>query len=201
MVIRDCQQQQAERVSVKSPKIITALVVWIAYSLAGGASAQEINRSGEPLKFPPPWENPPARGRSVPAIYITQWQQAENRERCQPLILLDAEREPGVKIRRAEFAGGWAVAYDLPGQRSAFGIAGTGLDLDRNRSTFNFPNTIAWADGSSVSYGLEGGTGPGYLAYLNVSGQSCLYNIWSKRGQIHLEHLISSLRQVKLRAR
>ena len=184
------------------PKIIAVLVVWTACLGTGVAIGQEVDATtSSTSESPPPWENPSATGKSVPTIYISAWKKAENRDRCQPLILLGAERELGAKTRRAEFSGGWAVAYDLPGERSAFGIAGTGLDLDRNGSTFNFPNTITWAEGSSVSYGLQGGTGPGYLAYLKVSGQSCLYNIWSKRGKVHLEHLISSLRQIKVRAK
>ncbi|WP_373539604.1 hypothetical protein [Chamaesiphon sp.] len=184
------------------PKIIAVLAVWIAYLGSGVAIGQEVDATvGGAGEFPPPWENPPATGRSVPKIYVSEWKKAENRDRCQPLVLLGAEWEPGVKTRRAEFSGGWAVAYDLPGERSAFGIAGTGLDLDRNGATFKFPNTITWAEGSSVSYGLQGGTGPGYLAYLKVSGQSCLYNIWSKLGKVHLEYLISSLRQVKVWSR
>jgi hypothetical protein len=183
---------------MKIPKIIAALVVYITYLGSGVAIGQEVNLTQGEGDSPPPWENPPATGRSVPIVYVSEWKKAENRDRCQPLVLLGAEREPKAKIRRAEFSGGWAVAYDLPGQRSAFGIAGTGLDIDRNGTNSTFPNNIAWSDGSSVSYGLEGNTGPGYLAYLKVSGQSCLYNIWSKQGKTHLEHLISSLRQAKV---
>jgi hypothetical protein len=186
---------------MKTPKIIAVFFVCVTYLGSGVAIGQEVESTGSASEAPPPWDTAPATGMSVPNIYISEWKKATNRDRCQPLVLLGAEREPGAKTRRAEFAGGWAVAYDLPGERSAFGLAGTGLDLDRRGSTFNFPNTITWADGSSVSYGLEGGTGPGYLAYLQVSGQSCLYNIWSKRGKIHLEHLISTLRQVKVRSR
>jgi hypothetical protein len=183
---------------MKTPKIIATLAICTAYLGSGMAVGQEVNLSqggGESL---PPWENPPATGRSVPTVYVSEWKKAENRDRCQPLVLLGSEREPKVKIRRAEFSGGWAVAYDLPGERSAFGIAGTGSDVDQNGTNSNFPNNITWTDGSSVSYGLEGNTGPGYLAYLKVSGQSCLYNIWSKRGKTHLEHLILSLRQAKV---
>ncbi|AFY94851.1 hypothetical protein Cha6605_3883 [Chamaesiphon minutus PCC 6605] len=180
---------------MKMRTIIAALIIYIADLGSGMAIGQEVDTA------PPPWDNPSVKGRAVPTVYLAEWKKAENRSRCQPLVLLGAEREPGAKIRRAEFAGGWAVAYDLPGERSAFGIAGTGLDLDSSGSTFKFPNTITWSEGSSVSYGLQGGIGPSYLAYLKVSGQSCLYNIWSKRGKIHLEHLISSLRQVKARSR
>ncbi len=52
------------------------------------------------------------------------------------------------------------------------------------------------ADGSSAGYGPEGGTGPSDLAYLRIQGQECLYNVWSRLGRAHLEHLLESLRFV-----
>jgi hypothetical protein len=71
------------------PKIIAVLVVWIACLGSGVAIGQEVDKVGDTSESPPPWENPPATGRSVPAIYISEWKKAENRNRCQPLILLD----------------------------------------------------------------------------------------------------------------
>lgn len=49
------------------------------------------------------------------------WQKAENRKDCALLVFADAGREPRVRLRRAVFSGGWAVAYDTPAVRSAFG--------------------------------------------------------------------------------
>ncbi|MEH6419412.1 hypothetical protein [Pseudomonas sp. CGJS7] len=144
---------------------------------------------------PAPWQGKPKPASSVPAVYLTEWKKAKNRDRCAVLALQDAEKEPGIKVRRADFSDGWAVAYDAPGQRSAFGVAGTGLDVDGKGYTF--PNTVAWSDGSKASYGLEGGTGPKYLGYLEVAGQRCLYNVWSARGKEHLEFLLNSLRKVQ----
>jgi|GEM_PF-2005606 len=142
-----------------------------------------------------PWQGAAVSAQSVPAVYLVEWKKAKNRDRCAPLALVGAEKEAGIKVRRASFSDGWAVAYDAPDQRSAFGIAGTGLDIDGKGYTF--PNNLSWADGSKVSYGLEGGTGPGYLGYLEVAGQRCLYNVWSARGQKHLESLLQSLRKVQ----
>lgn len=142
-----------------------------------------------------PWSAAAVPAQSVPAVYLTEWKKAKNRDRCAPLALVGAEKEAGIKVRRASFSDGWAVAYDAPDQRSAFGIAGTGLDIDGKGYTF--PNNLSWSDGSKVSYGLEGGTGPGYLGYLEVAGQRCLYNVWSARGQKHLESLLLSLRKVQ----
>ena len=55
---------------------------------------------------------------------------------------------------------------------------------------------MAWADGSVAHYGLEGGTGPGHLAYLVLDGQGCVYNAWSQHGEAHLLAFLASLRRV-----
>jgi hypothetical protein len=86
------------------------------------------------------------------------------------------------------------VAYDLPGERSAFGIAGTGVRAGQSATYRDWPHQLTYADGSWAGYGLEGGSGPKWLAYVEIPGQDCLYNVWSHRGQAHLESLISRLR-------
>jgi hypothetical protein len=88
------------------------------------------------------------------------------------------------------------VAYDEPGLRSAFGIAGAGIEATGAGDSI-WPDSITWADGSIASYGLEGGTGPGHLAYLEIEGQRCLYNVWSKLGEEHLLALLGKLRRVQ----
>jgi hypothetical protein len=159
----------------------------------------ETSRDGQQITRQnlPPWSAQPLKASQVPKVYLSEWKKAENHNKCAPLALLNAEKARGLKVRRATFSGGWAVAYDSPTVRSSFGIAGSGIDIDEPGTVFKFPHVIRWSDGSIVSYGLEGGRGPGYLAYLNVAGQSCLYNIWSKRGREHLESLIETLRLVK----
>jgi hypothetical protein len=159
---------------------------------------------GDPMPTPPddpmpdpPWAVAPLAADAVPAVYRREWARADNRASCAPLALSGAEAEPGISVRRATFSGGWAVAYDAPGQRSAFGIAGAGVSLSDGGDTYEFEHAIDWSDGSRVSYGLEGGTGPGYAAYLRVAGQDCLYNLWSKRGQAHMEALVASLRRIE----
>lgn len=102
------------------------------------------------------------------------------------------EAEPRV----AHFAGGWGVAYDLPELRSAFGVAGAGVDPGPD--TYDeWPHQREWSDGSRAGYGPEGGQGPNQLAYLRVRGQSCLYNVWSRLGRTHLEALLDDLRFVR----
>jgi hypothetical protein len=79
--------------------------------------------------------------------------------------------------------------------RSAFGVAGTGVDA-ADPSYSEWPYSRVWNDGSSAGYGPEGGTGPNQLAYLRIAGQDCLYNVWSRLGRDHLEDLLENLRFV-----
>lgn len=175
-----------------------------APSAATPAGQPPPEHTGDPMPTPPddpmpdpPWAVAPLAADAVPAVYRREWARADNRASCAPLALSGAEAEPGISVRRATFSGGWAVAYDAPGQRSAFGIAGAGVSLSDGGDTYEFEHAIDWSDGSRVSYGLEGGTGPGYAAYLRVAGQDCLYNLWSKRGQAHMEALVASLRRIE----
>ena len=80
----------------------------------------------------------------------------------------------------------------FPGVRSAFGVAGAGVDAE-DRLINLWTNTIRWSDGSWAGYGLEGGHGPGHLAYLKVTGQECLYNVWSHVGEAKLRGLLNQL--------
>ena len=147
-------------------------------------------------------------------IAVAEWRKAANRSSCTPLALRSdgADGEP----RRANFAGGWAVAFDQPAQRSAYGFAGTGL-LPADRADYavkvdalarQWPLIRRWNDGenlpagTAVGYGLEGArpylegeqaVGQQSLAYLRVPGQACLYNVWTKLGRDHLELLLGQL--------
>jgi hypothetical protein len=149
-----------------------------------------------PPEFDPaPWSTARLAAVDVPAVYAQQWRKADNRASCALVAFSDLGEGAGAKPRAANFSGGWAVAYDRPGERSAFGIAGAGV-LAGGDTYDGWPDAIAWADGSHANYGLEGGTGPGHLAYLEIAGQGCLYNVWSKLGDAHLVHLLESLRFV-----
>ena len=147
----------------------------------------------------PPWSAPALAPADVPAVYITQWEKAENRATC-ALIAPRSVGAAGLNAtpRAATFSGGWAVAYDLPNLRSAFGVAGTGAS--KTGDTYDeWPHSMTWDDGSSAEYGPEGGTGPNQLAYVRIAGQDCLYNVWSRLGREHLEHLIGELRYLRAR--
>lgn len=150
-----------------------------------------------PARNPAPWSAAPLSRDSVPAVYSEQWQKADNRARC---ALIAPRSLPaagaGATPRAATFSGGWAVAYDLPNLRSAFGVAGTG-SLASDPAYDEWPHRREWDDGSSAGYGPEGGQGPRQLAYLRIAGQDCLYNVWSQIGREHLEALLEELRFVE----
>ncbi|AZI35801.1 hypothetical protein NT2_10_00800 [Caenibius tardaugens NBRC 16725] len=170
-----------------------------------------------------PAPSPPASQGSVPSGYplapeLTrlEWSKAENRKDCAPIVFTNSGGA-GVNARAAEYSGGWAVAYDLPGMRSAFGVAGSGLldgDGDDMRAKerqlrAQWPYFRMLSDlpqPSFAGYGVQGakaypadnpgGTGLDSLAYVQISGQKCLYNVWSKLGREHLETLLVSLRML-----
>ena len=142
-----------------------------------------------------PWSQAALRTTEVPAVYREQWARAENRSTCALFAFSDLGEGAAAKPRAATFSGGWAVAYDLPGTRSAFGIAGAGIEAE-GPAYSEWPHKRVWSDGSSAEYGPEGGTGPSQLAYLRINGQRCLYNVWSRLGVAHLEHLLESMRRV-----
>jgi hypothetical protein len=143
-----------------------------------------------------------------------QWDMAENRAQCAPLALLSDGGARG-KARAAQFSGGWAVAFDLPGVRSAYGFAGPGIitidsepdAAQRARLAKQWPHRrdIAALPGPGFAgYGLVGaepypaadpqGKGLQSLAYLRIGGQRCTYNVWSRISRAHLETLLDNLR-------
>lgn len=146
-----------------------------------------------------PWREGTLSPDSIPAVYLTRWKKAENRGSCALIApkTVGAAGE-GAVPRAAEFSGGWAVAYDLPNLRSAFGVAGAGVSA-ADPSYNKWPYVHEWGDGSKVEYGPEGGLGPNQLAYLRIHGQDCLYNVWSRISREHLELLLRELRMVQER--
>lgn len=146
----------------------------------------------------PPWQQPGLDPDDVPAVFVEAWRQADNREQCAAIAPASLGSVNGATPRRATFGGGWGVAYDLPDLRSAFGVAGTGVRA-ADPSYSDWPHSRTWRDGSSAGYGPEGGTGPNQLAYLRITGQGCLYNVWSRLGREHLEQLLEQLRFVEQR--
>lgn len=147
---------------------------------------------------PAPWSNATLAAAAVPEVFVSAWRAAENRQHCALLApaRLSSDVAGDARARAAAFSGGWGVAYDLPSQRSAFGVAGTGASAWSGDVYDQWPERRVYADGSRVGYGPEGGAGPNWLAYVRIPGQDCLYNVWSRRGQAHLEQLLGELRFV-----
>jgi hypothetical protein len=176
------------------PRRRAAVAVAVAAALAatvGPASAVAVQ---------PPWlrDTPVDAERGDAPIVLGQWRVAENRATCAPLMFKSVLLQREIPVARgAYFGGGWGVAYDTPTMRSAFGVAGAGLVVE-DRDLRAWKRSIRWSDGSAVTYGLVANTGPGYLAYLRVAGQQCLYNVWSDIGVTHLRALIRQLRLVEV---
>ncbi|MEX2582416.1 MAG: hypothetical protein WD766_04040 [Gemmatimonadota bacterium] len=188
--------------NARLPRVVATLTLAVLASACGTSepsvelSATDSAAVSSDAPEPPPWSQPPLAWDSVPPVYRDAWEAAENRETCAALAPARPLSGGIATVRTAEFGGGWGVAYGLPEQRSAFGVAGTGASAE-GAIYEGFPNRLEWADGSSARYGLEGGTGPNYLAYLVVPGQECLYNVWSAVGEDHLEELLGLLRFVR----
>jgi hypothetical protein len=179
---------------------IAPLLLVLGGLAACGDPAPHVEAPPAEETFPEaPWRAPALPVAEIPSVYVSQWERAQNRASC-ALLAPAALGAEGASPRAAQFSGGWAVAYDLPEIRSAFGIAGTGVEAE-GPSYAEWPHWRSWADGSRAGYGPEGGTGPSQLAYLEVAGQTCLYNVWSRLGVDHLEYLIEQLRFVVLDAR
>lgn len=173
-----------------------SIAVMLVVLAAGCAASGGETEQPAPGPLPEaPWQAAPLATSAVPQVYRDVWGRAANKSTC-ALMAFSQHGQPNAVPRAATFSGGWAVAYDLPDLRSAFGIAGSGAAPDGD--TYDaWPNKRAWADGSSVGYGPEGGSGPNQLAYLRVAGQGCLYNVWSRISVGHLESLLQSIRFVR----
>jgi hypothetical protein len=153
--------------------------------------------SSPPQSLPvAPWSNAAVRRADIPAVYHDQWRVAANRTTCGLVAFTQLGEGAAAVPRAATFSGGWAVAYDLPQTRSAFGIAGSG-SLASDSTYAGWPNHLRWSDGSRADYGPEGGTGPNQLAYLRIANEECLYNVWSRISKEHLELLIDGIRRVR----
>ncbi len=159
-----------------------------------------------------PWSNPPLAPASIPSVFIEAWEVADNHLWCSALA--PTGTGPGTEdavARRAEFGGGWAVAWDLPtgpGKdasgtpctdcgRSAFGVAGVGMTWDESTG-YRWPSVVEWTDGSVLGYGGEGFDqgSPTTLGEIHLAGQGCMYQVWTHLGPEHLVALVDALRFV-----
>ncbi len=187
-----------------------ALVVLAPLALAACQNEERVHSAPKEAYKPGGWA-------IAPELTRLEWGKAENRKDCAPLVFTDSAGAT-INARPAEFSGGWAIAFDLPGLRSAYGVAGTGLVRDDELDSAQekerklraqwpyFRELPGLPQASFAGYGLQGakpypadnpeGTELDSLAYVRVGGQKCLYNVWSKLGRDHLEALLDSLRML-----
>ena len=159
---------------------------------------------------------PPAPEPLAAALVRAEWARSKDREHCGPLAFTTDGGAPAT-ARRAEFSGGWGVAFDTPQVRSAYGVAGPGvIDGDEappaaqaerlGRQWPHFTTLARLPAPAFAGYGVEGaqdfradnpdGRGLNAVAYVRVGGERCTYNVWSRLGRAHLEVLLDSLRRL-----
>ncbi len=165
-------------------------------SIPGTTSSTEATvESTVPSGDEAPWVRDALAVADVPDVLVEEWQRAENHLWCSALFPSGFDAG-GATLRRAEFGGGWAVAWDLPELRSAFGVAGVGLPAWADIG-IRMPNTLRYGD-QVVGYGGEGFDDGAVqrLAEFSVPGQLCAYQVWSNLGDEHLLSLVDALRLV-----
>lgn len=147
------------------------------------------------------------------ALTLHEWRLSKNPKRCGPLAF-KRTGDQSARVRRADFSGGWGVAYDTPTIRSAYGVAGPGVigtdrfgpAQQRARLARQWPllsELEQFPRPSFAGYGVEGasaypkdnpdGRGLNSVAYVRVRGQTCTYNVWSRLGRAHLEFLLENI--------
>jgi hypothetical protein len=176
-----------------------ALVLSLALASCGGArttpAAPPAPESAAPTVEAAPWDAPRLGLGAVPQTYLSEWQRAGNRARCPLLVPTDLGPGGAGAARREDFGLGWGVGYDVAGRTgdggAAFGIAGTAASRGSAPAA---QKQLKWADGSAARYGQsESGR---HVAYLEVVGVDCVYNVWSYLGEDHLMTILRGLRRV-----
>ena len=156
---------------------------------------------------PAPWNAHAAI--AAPPVVLAEWRKAENRATCAPMTLADTG---SATPRRANFSGGWGVAFDAPGQpgrdpsgapcaacgRGTFGIAGAGIEKGEDAENVYAAGMMIFAGTNRALYDLEGGSGPNWLAQIHVDDQRCIYYVWSFLGREHVEQLIRGVRRARM---
>lgn len=212
--------------SASDPNADTANAL-IADAAGGNMIAENVFAPTQPASAEPD-DAAEAKVPDAPLIgertAVREWRKADNYETCAPLALMSDAGGRG-DIRSATFSGGWAVAFDRPNLRSAYGFAGSGLipqDGETHRSRVariaaQWPHDRRYGQGENLpagsfaGYGLEGaedykadnptGRGENSLAYLYIPGQACMYNVWSRLGRDHLNALLGNLQVIPQRRR
>lgn len=209
---------------------MTRLPLFLALALTACGAEPETDAPGErqatasapsgpvipPPHLAPDDPPPPAPEPLAAALVRAEWAKSRDREDCGPLAFTTDGGAPAT-ARRADFSGGWGVAFDTPQARSAYGLAGPGViagddappaaQAERlGRQWPHFTTLAGLPAPAFAGYGIEGaqdfpadnpdGRGLQAVAYVRVGGERCTYNVWSKLGRAHLEVLLDSLRRL-----
>lgn len=236
----DGTRSHAARLAVMQPRILalTLLPLLMASGACGKSETKEeaalaastntppgspgdpaATASPDPTIPPPDHVGPePSAPALVPdpaavALTLHEWRRSDRPKQCGPLAFKQTGDE-SARVRRANFSGGWGVAYDTPEIRSAYGVAGPGVIgndrlgplQQRARLARQWPylrELDQFPRPSFAGYGVEGasayprdnpdGRGLNSVAYVRVRGQTCTYNVWSRLGRAHLEFLLENL--------
>ena len=161
-----------------------------------GPSTADGSVPAEAASALPPWNREMIGLADAPPVLVEEWRRAENQRWCSALYPVDTG-VTAATVRRAEFSSGWALAWDTPELRSAFGVAGVGSPAWDDIG-LRMPSTVAYG-GQIVGYGGEGfdDAATQRLAEFSIPGQLCAYQVWSQLGDGHLLELIDSLRLVE----
>lgn len=160
-----------------------------------------------------PWSDAPLRAREVPPTLLGAWERADNREWCAPLAPRSFGVAEGARARTSELEGGWAVEFDRRGMpgiardgtacercgRGVFGIAGTGMTPDELAGEVEAGPEPSFRDGSHAEVEVAEEERIA-AATITVSGQGCVYQVWSSLGREHVEALVRELRLVEVPA-
>jgi hypothetical protein len=134
-----------------------------------------------------PWGGARLAANRVPGSLLSTWSGAENRDWCAPLA---PDATDGAAVRGSALDGGWVFEFDVEGEPSAFGVAGTSMGIDEMLEEIR----PAFADGSAADLaGEEEGVAAATIA---IRGQQCVYQVWSTRGEAHLNDMLQQLRLV-----
>lgn len=148
-----------------------------------------------------PWSATPLVAEALPASLAAVWASADDEAgACAPLAFADAA---GATPRASALAGGWSIEFDeagAPGMdeagercsdcgRASFGVAGTTIDAERANPSFDDGSTLVREDADGVA-----------TASVRIDGTDCVYQVWSFRGEAHLDALIQGMRRVSLPA-
>jgi len=167
------------------------------------ASADAEHGTADFSALPPaPWASERLPLATAPAAVVRAWREADNRTWCAPVAPTSLT---GARARTGAVEGGWMVEFDRSGApgvlanghsctrcgRAAFGIVGSSMTPDQLEDA-----QPAFNDGSRSTIEAPTARGEAAAATLTVTGQGCVYQVWSFLGEEHLHSLVGSLRFV-----